>query len=64
LAQSGGMLGFSLYPHHLQGGSACTLRSFCHVVARAAGIDKPWALTATRRSQRTPTCWEELPVAT
>lgn len=31
----GGMLGFSLYPHHLKGGSDCTLASFCTAVARA-----------------------------
>jgi len=34
LAQSGGMLGFSLYPHHLKGGGACTLADFCDAVAR------------------------------
>ncbi|MEM7295568.1 MAG: membrane dipeptidase [Pseudomonadota bacterium] len=32
----GGMFGFSLYPHHLAGGSDCTLQSFCDMVARAA----------------------------
>jgi len=32
----GGMLGFSLYPHHLADGSACTLDSFCTMVARTA----------------------------
>ncbi|WP_342075207.1 membrane dipeptidase [Yoonia sp. SS1-5] len=32
----GGMLGFSLYPHHLAGGSACTLTDFCEMIARAA----------------------------
>jgi microsomal dipeptidase-like Zn-dependent dipeptidase len=36
LAQSGGMLGFSLYPHHLKGKSHCTLESFCEMVARTA----------------------------
>ncbi len=36
LAQSGGMLGFSLYPHHLKGGSDCTLAAFCEMVARTA----------------------------
>ena len=36
LAASGGMLGFSLYPHHLRDGSACTLRSFCAMIARTA----------------------------
>jgi len=42
LAQSGGMLGFSLYAHHLQGGPACTLQEFCAMVARTAelmGVD-------------------------
>ncbi|MEM7509110.1 MAG: membrane dipeptidase [Pseudomonadota bacterium] len=38
LAESGGMLGFSLYPHHLKGKSDCTLASFCEMVARAAEI--------------------------
>ena len=32
----GGMLGFSLYPHHLKDGSACTLDSFCGMIADAA----------------------------
>ena len=36
LADSGGMLGFSLYPHHLKGGSACTLQDFCEMAARVA----------------------------
>jgi microsomal dipeptidase-like Zn-dependent dipeptidase len=36
LAESGGMLGFSLYPHHLRGGSECTLQDFCEMVARTA----------------------------
>ncbi|MEM1200744.1 MAG: membrane dipeptidase [Pseudomonadota bacterium] len=42
LCESGGMLGFSLYPHHLRDGSACTLTSFCEMIARTAdlmGID-------------------------
>ncbi len=42
LGGSGGMLGFSVYPHHLRGGSACTLTDFCNMVARTAdlmGID-------------------------
>jgi len=29
LTAKGGMLGFSLYPHHLKDGSNCTLDSFC-----------------------------------
>ena len=36
LAASGGMLGFSLYPHHLCDGSACTLDAFCAMAARVA----------------------------
>jgi membrane dipeptidase len=42
LAARGGMLGFSLYPHHLAGGSDCTLESFTAMVAGVAdriGID-------------------------
>ena len=38
LGETGGMLGFSLYPHHLKGKSTCTLRSFCEMVARTAEI--------------------------
>ena len=36
LTARGGMLGFSLYPHHLVGGSDCTLESFCAMIAEAA----------------------------
>lgn len=36
LAARGGMLGLSLYPHHLKGGSACTLEAFTEMVARLA----------------------------
>ncbi len=36
LTARGGMLGFSLYPHHLKDGSACTRDSFCQMVADAA----------------------------
>ena len=42
LGESGGMIGFSLYPHHLKDGSDCTLRSFYRMVADCAetmGID-------------------------
>ena len=35
------MLGFSLYPHHLKGGSDCTLQSFCEMVARVAEKHSP-----------------------
>lgn len=38
LGQSGGMLGFSMYPHHLKGKSDCTLDSFCEMIARTADI--------------------------
>lgn len=38
LARSGGMLGLSLYPHHLKGGSGCTLQSFCEMVRRTADL--------------------------
>ena len=31
LANSGGMIGFSFYPHHLKGGSDCTLTSFANL---------------------------------
>lgn len=36
VTQNGGMLGFSVYPHHLKDGSACTLESFCEMIARTA----------------------------
>ncbi|WP_270731586.1 membrane dipeptidase [Shimia sp. Alg240-R146] len=36
VTQNGGMLGFSLYPHHLKDKSACSLQSFCEMIARAA----------------------------
>ena len=38
LASSGGMLGLSLYPHHLKDGTNCTLESFCKMAARTAEI--------------------------
>ena len=38
IAQGGGMFGFSLYPHHLQQGSQCTLENFCEMVARTADL--------------------------
>ena len=41
LAETGGMLGFSVYPHHLKGGSACTLQSFCDMIARTADLMGP-----------------------
>ncbi|MEM7268009.1 MAG: membrane dipeptidase, partial [Pseudomonadota bacterium] len=36
LTARGGMLGFSLYPHHLKDGSDCTVDSFCQMVAECA----------------------------
>ncbi|MGB2069641.1 MAG: membrane dipeptidase, partial [Candidatus Puniceispirillaceae bacterium] len=42
LGQTGGMLGFSMYPHHLKDKSDCTLANFCEMIARTAdlmGID-------------------------
>ena len=38
LAQSGGMLGFSMYPHHLKEKSDCQLEDFCGMIARTADI--------------------------
>ncbi len=42
LGESGGMLGFSMYPHHLKDKGNCTLQSFCEMIARASelmGVD-------------------------
>ena len=36
VTDNGGMMGFSLYPHHLRGKSDCTVESFCQMVADAA----------------------------
>ena len=38
LAESGGMVGHSLYPHHLKDKSNCTLKSFCEMIARTADL--------------------------
>jgi membrane dipeptidase len=38
LAETGGMLGLSLYPHHLKGGSACTLAGLLRDGARTAEV--------------------------
>ena len=38
LSDSGGMLGFSLYPHHLKDNSKCSLDKFCEMVARTSEI--------------------------
>ena len=42
LAESNGILGFSLYPHHLNNSSSCKLEDFCSMIARTVdlmGID-------------------------
>jgi microsomal dipeptidase-like Zn-dependent dipeptidase len=41
LGETGGMLGFSVYPHHLQAGSNCTLQSFCDMIVRTADLMGP-----------------------
>jgi microsomal dipeptidase-like Zn-dependent dipeptidase len=38
LGETGGMLGFSVYPHHLKGGSDCTLQDFCEMIGRTADL--------------------------
>ena len=38
LSDSGGILGLSLYPHHLKGNTNCTLNDFCEMVAKTAEI--------------------------
>ena len=40
LGDSGGMLGLSLYPHHLKDNTNCSLESFCEMAARTAEIMK------------------------
>ncbi|MFT5572808.1 MAG: membrane dipeptidase [Cryomorphaceae bacterium] len=42
LGESGGMLGFSVYPFHLKNGSECSLHEFCQMIAETAelmGVD-------------------------
>ncbi|WP_071674699.1 membrane dipeptidase [Nioella nitratireducens] len=42
VTENGGMMGFSLYPHHLKDKSACSVESFCAMVADACdrfGVD-------------------------
>ncbi|MEM0989268.1 MAG: membrane dipeptidase [Pseudomonadota bacterium] len=41
LAETGGMLGLSLYPHHLGRGSDTTLQDFCDMAARTAEVIGP-----------------------
>ena len=38
LSESGGMLGLSLYPHHLKDNTNCTIESFCEMIAKTADI--------------------------
>ncbi len=38
LSESGGILGLSLYSHHLKDGTNCKLESFCEMVAKTAEI--------------------------
>ena len=43
LSDSGGILGLSIYPHHLKDNTNCTLDSFCEMIAKTAevmGVDK------------------------
>tara|TARA_B100002052_G_C15750583_1_gene537546 strand:+ start:27 stop:995 length:969 start_codon:yes stop_codon:yes gene_type:complete len=43
LSKNDGMLGLSLYPHHLKDGTNCTLNSFCEMTAKTVdlmGIEK------------------------
>ncbi len=38
LSNSGGMLGLSLYPHHLKDNTNCSLESFCEMAARTSEV--------------------------
>ena len=38
LSDSGGMLGLSLYPHHLKDNTNCSLESFCEMTARTSEV--------------------------
>ena len=43
LSKNDGMLGLSLYPHHLKDGTSCTLENFCEMTAKTVelmGIEK------------------------
>ena len=43
LAETGGMLGFSMYPHHMKDKGDCSLQSFCEMIGRTAeimGVDR------------------------
>jgi len=38
LADNGGMIGLSLYPHHLKEGTNCSLENFCEMTAKTAEL--------------------------
>ena len=38
LADNGGMIGLSLYPHHLKDGTNCSLENFCEMTAKTAEL--------------------------
>ena len=38
LGENNGMLGFSVYPHHLKNGSNCSVQSFCDMVAKTIDL--------------------------
>ena len=38
VTQNNGMIGFSLYPHHLKNNNNCSLDSFCEMIARTSDI--------------------------
>ena len=43
ITENGGLLGFSMYPHHLKHKSNCTLKEFCEMIARTGekyGMDR------------------------
>ena len=38
LSKNGGMLGLSLYPHHLKDGTNCSIQSFCEMIYKTAEL--------------------------
>jgi len=38
LGETNGMLGFSIYPHHLKNGSNCSVQSFCDMIAKTIDL--------------------------
>jgi len=38
LSENGGMLGLSLYPHHLKDGTNCSIQSFCEMIYKTAEL--------------------------